>query len=87
MSDLKIGVDMAIMALVAFWLLLLLANNMKNETVSSLLYLLMFVVMAFMVILSADFVVGIVLFFGIFIVPRIIGGIFRSKWFFLVISK
>ena len=78
MDELKIGIELAIEALVAYWVLLLLAVNSKNEIISNILMFLMFGVMLVMVILSADFIVGMVLFLGIFVVPKIIGSIFSN---------
>lgn len=78
MDELKIGIELAIEALVAYWVLLLLAVNSKNEIISNILMFLMFGVMLVMVILSADFIVGMVLFLGIFVVPKIIGNIFSN---------
>jgi hypothetical protein len=79
MDELKIGIELAIEALVAYWVLLLLAVNCKNEIISNILTFLMFGVMLVMVILSADFIVGMVLFLGIFVVPKIIGSIFSNN--------
>ncbi|CAM4124367.1 hypothetical protein [Flavobacterium weaverense] len=79
MDELKIGIELAIEALVAYWVLLLLAVNSKNEIISNILIFLMFGVMLVIVILSADFIVGMVLFFGIFVVPKVIGSIFSNN--------
>jgi hypothetical protein len=79
MSDLEIGVEVAIMALLAYWVLMILASSTKNETFSTLLFVLIILVMAVMVILSADLIVGIVLFLGIFVIPKFIGRVFNSE--------
>ena len=75
MDELKFGLELAIIALIAYWVLLLLVANSKNQIISGILTFLMFGVMIIMVVLSADFIVGIVLFLGIFVVPKIIGGV------------
>jgi hypothetical protein len=75
MDELKFGIELAIEALIAYWVLLLLVSNSNNKIISSILTFLMIGVMIIMVILSADFIVGMVLFFGIFVVPKIIGGL------------
>lgn len=79
MDELKFGIELAIEALVVYWVLLLLAVNSKNEVISNILMFLMFGLMIVMVILSADFIVGVVLFLGIFVVPKIIGSIFGNN--------
>ncbi len=79
MDELKIGIELAIEALVVYWVLLLLAVNSKNDFISTVLTFLMFGIMLVMVILSTDFIVGIVLFLGIFVVPKIIGSIFFNN--------
>lgn len=79
MGELKIGIELAIEALVIYWVLLFLAVYSKNEMISNILTFLIFAVMLFMVVLSADFIVGMVLILGIFVVPKIIGSIFSNN--------